>query len=1301
MIGQGSPHRPPGYGTSLLGHLLRFLSWLVPIALCVVAGQVDGNEPLLRLRVEWGDAGPWQWEGHIWLNEGRLAELRGLSNQPDSIRSIFLEENTVQIRPSRPRDYDGVELLIADAPSTAVLNVALSRVGESDVARQVQIPLDALMSGELATRYSDSTLDEDGNRLRVSRAPGDILGVQLAKPSLVFAPGELLHFNLIAQRMGLPAETAVQMVVELRSARGTRVIRDENLLTDGAGNLFGFKPVELRLPDEEGVYEIALLISNQRSRRPLALRQLARRPILRRTIQLVVIAPLVPDDMRTESLDEREVTRIDPVNPRWWQFLTKRFNHFPVRGTDRPIENGRSRIWKHQGNSYVQLDPGGWHAFPLNVSEPGIPHILEVSYPANVPQTLGINVVEPDGRGLASTTGISSGLHIPRGLEHSASGTRRHRLLFWPRSENPHVLMTNHESNGAAAFGTIRVLALPTGLSRPDEPAEDDRRKLLAYMERPHFISNFSATETLDVTVGATVRDWQTFYDGGRRLVEFLRHAGYDSAIMGVYADGSTIYPSQHLKPTPKFDNGMFSASAQDPVPKDVLEMLFRLFDREGLTLVPSLQFTTPLPALEFQRRRGGPDAIGIELVDDTGKTWVEIHGTRDGLAPFYNPLDLRVQAAMGEVVKEIVDRYGHHASFGGIALDISPTGYAVLPGKFWGLDDRTVAQFEQDASQKLPVKGRAAHLKSSEETASQWLAWRAGRLASFYRDLHKIVDSPRRSAILYLVGTDLLNNRTIEESLSPSLPVKSDEALSLALLEFGIDVGAYRKQNNIVLAQPRQIDLSASINSSAVSFQLDDTSEADRYFSSRAVAASLLTHSPHKFRRDTLVGHPLANSRATNDVLDFYFTPTGVLNRQRYAHALATQDAQMVIEGGQVMSLSQNRAVREFVEVYRRLPSARFTTVIGDVSTQPTVIRKLSQEGRTCVYLVNDSPWPVSVELLVDVPANISIESLGTRAVPSLESRGDDTVWPVSLEPYGFVAAWLGATDANIRPINTSLPEGAKAKFQNRIDQLNARLRAIRQPRSLHQPSNPGFEIPPIDQSIPDWRNSQGPTRAIVQTGGGHKSSRSLHIKNPSEGDIHETFWLRSKPFTRPASGRLATLIMLRIDDSAQQPKLRLSLDDGGEYYRFARVGKGTKFPLNNEWGKYAFTVDDLPLNQLSDIRVGLDLTGPGSVWVDDVQTFDLSFTTSEQHELQKILGLASYHLRKGNISDCVRVLDGYWPRYLMQHVDLPVQFVPKVATRPSREEPLPQIKQNHTTGDDSSWFNRVKKMTPRWLKF
>ena len=591
--------------------------------------------------------------------------------------------------------------------------------------------------------------------------------------------------------------------------------------------------------------------------------------------------------------------------------------------------------------------------------------------------------------------------------------------------------------------------------------------------------------------------------------------------------------------------------------------------------------------------------------------------------------------------------------------------------------------------------------MEASANLASDWLTWRAARLARFHRDLHEIVDVHGRGATLYLIGSDLLNNRIIERTLWPSLPVKGDEAMAKALLDFGIDVREYRDQNHIVLAQPRQIDLSASINTPVVPLQLDDTSEADRYFGGGAVAASLLTHIPLEFPKDTLIGHPLADSQTTKEFLDFYLTPTDALNRQRFAHALATQDAQIVIEGGPLLPLSQNQAIREFVEIYNRLPSARFTTVVGDVSTQPAVVRKLSQQKRTCVYLVNDSPWPVSVELLVDVPANTSIESLGTRPVPSLISRGDDTSWSVSLEPYGLVAAWLGATDANIRPLNTTLPAGAKAKFQNRIDQLNDRVRAIQQPRALRQPSNPSFEISPTDQSIPEWRISHGQrTGAAVKVGGGHNSSRSLHIWNRGAGDVHETFLLRSKPFIPPTSGQLVTWVRLRIDDPSQQPELRLALDDGRKYYRYARVGKGTKFPLTNEWANYVLPVDDLPLSRLSNISVGIDLVGPGSVWVDDIQTFDLFFVRSEQQELRKILGLASYNLRKGNICDCVRVLDGYWPRYLMKHVDVPPRPPQRVAVRQTQAEPRPQPEENRAAEDDSSWFSRIKKMTPQWLR-
>ena len=84
-------------------------------------------------------------------------------------------------------------------------------------------------------------------------------------------------------------------------------------------------------------------------------------------------------------------------------------------------------------------------------------------------------------------------------------------------------------------------------------------------------------------------------------------------------ADGSTIYPSKVLQPTPRYDTGAFFSTAQDPMRKDVLEMLFRLFDREGLQLIPSVEFAAPLPALESQLRAEGAQSEGMVWIDSDG----------------------------------------------------------------------------------------------------------------------------------------------------------------------------------------------------------------------------------------------------------------------------------------------------------------------------------------------------------------------------------------------------------------------------------------------------------------------------------------------------------------------------------------------------------------------------------------------------------------------------------------------------------------------------------------------------------
>ena len=107
----------------------------------------------------------------------------------------------------------------------------------------------------------------------------------------------------------------------------------------------------------------------------------------------------------------------------------------------------------------------------------------------------------------------------------------------------------------------------------------------------------------------------------------------------------------------------------------------------------------------------------------------------------------------------------------------------------------------------------------------------------------------------------------------------------------------------------------------------------------------------------------------------------------------------------------------------------------------------------------------------------------------------------------------------------------------------------------------------------------------------------------------------------------------------------------------------------------------------------------GPGEVWVDDVQVFGLAFSKPELVELSKLITLADVKLQNGQIGDCLRLLEGYWPRFLEENVALPAGTVPvgtpaeSLATKPRPAEEKPP--------ERSGLLNRVKDMVPESLRF
>ena len=372
---------------------------------------------------------------------------------------------------------------------------------------------------------------------------------------------------------------------------------------------------------------------------------------------------------------------------------------------------------------------------------------------------------------------------------------------------------------------------------------------MAAYLDRPLFPENFSASQTQGPMSDLGVDDWVTFYEGGTRLVDYLNHVGYNGLLIAALADGSTIYPSEILEATPRYDTGLFLETGQDPVRKDVLEMLLRLFDREGLQLIPALEFGAPLPELEALLRRGGPEAEGIVWVGPDGLSWLDTYPPVRGMAPYYNVLHPRVQQAMLAVVHELVSRYAQHPSFGGLAIQLALHGYAQLPGPDWGLDDVTIAHFQQATQISVPGAGPGRFAQRARFLADrcprEWLQWRSEELGRFHHRIQQELTAFRPGEHVVLAGASLFGGDPWQRELRPSLPQRM--TMTDALMGMGIDVRRLGRDDGLILLRPERVEPQWSLAQQAVNLELREMPDIDRCFQDLPVQGSLFSTSRRK----------------------------------------------------------------------------------------------------------------------------------------------------------------------------------------------------------------------------------------------------------------------------------------------------------------------------------------------------------------------------------------------------------------------------------------------------------------------
>ncbi len=1227
------------------------------ICACLVGSAPAQNAPpaeLTQLRITWGGGDPTRWLGRIAVDEGTLSNLKLLESEPDAVGSIWLEQGQLHVRSLSAHKVDSIDVAAQCGP-TAKLEIELAPDDKGSPARR-EIPL-----ADLPRHPYQVRLDDRGNTLEVQVVPPPALRIVASRDPLIFAPGEQCSFEMSPTIPNLTPGT--DLVIQTTMTPLSPACRKEPPWSDNkrlAVPVDGHPQAVLNvpLPKTEGVYTIHVSVSRPSGfvktwTAPTRLAASSR--LAERSFQVVVLdaRPLAAaTDARWES-----VLEIDPTNPHWIERLPSWTQLRRIPGLNKgALGSAYAQVKDLPLGRFVELPPTPpatdphWQAYSLPLEAVSIPHMLEIDYPADTDQHFGISIVEPSPNGLVSGINRDAGVYV-EGLGRSeAKQKQTQRLVFWPRTQVPLLVLTNMHPGVAAHFGQIRVFKRSTNQLSAGLPANTNSRDRLitAYLARPTVAETFGAARSIGVATAANVvtecvDDSETAYESATRLADYLRYSGYNSAIV-------SIHP-----------NGRKRSATATPLEVDSTELMFRVFDREGIALLPVVDFATPLAKLEFLRRTR---TSGVEWIGRDGRTWLETHGTRRGLAPYYNLLDPRVQQAMLESVRDTIERYGRHPAFAGLAIQLSSDGYAQLPPLEWGLDDTTFARFARDKgiqfSDNGPFRFDSRYKLLTGQQAAVWRSWRAQQVNEFYAQLAAIVrgNSDRR---LVLTTENVFANPQLAERMRPNLIAENAESRVLsALIDFGIDRQSLEGMPGVLLCPTRYVEPMTSLPDRAVDLELNEAFTLWRQPSTPVHSrAAVLYHRPTHQRLSSfeIAGRPWRVAGEMQMVCQPL--PQGFAVLQPYVEALAEHDPAMIIDGGERLPLGQEDVLRDMRIMFAQLPTAAEVT---EIAKQPIIVRTYAEPDRTTVVAMNMSPWRCDATVTLNVPQATKLERLTLSASDATANKSvalpaGRQPWAEPLGPHEISVVRIPIAAAKVVDVQIAR-HAANAELAAKLADL--KNRDLTAPSDYSVLSNPSFEPLAGASRVAGWRLSADSGKATVE----------LDAKNPQEGKSclyfrsdGQSATVESDAFPATPTGQLAMTVYARGQNLRAGTELRLIVEadrDGQPPCRRpARVPAAEMQRADGQWGqRFAIFVPDLPLRSRGQMRIAFELTGPGEVWLDNVKLHNLLFplkfyggSEAECLQLSKQIHAAKSAFDAGQITDCVGIIDGYWPRFILAY--------------------------------------------------
>jgi hypothetical protein len=1233
--------------------------------------EVSADSVAIELRVVWGGGVARKFRGTVSLEKGSLSVVRNLSLQPDSIASIAQSKNnTISIQEHSPSTFGGMDVKI-DAMSTELIRFRFEDPANNEVIEH-NLQVSEILQGNWVRN-----LDDRGNRIAAERLIQDRLRIKPSENKSVYATGIRWGGSIEGYRSGVVAGEYVlqtSLIDEVTGAVQTK--GEEKSVTVNELGSFPQTYVELALPVSEGAYAIEVSLQKKRFLNSLV----GYTSAMKRRLDMVTF-----DYKAGATRIEKWVAdaTIEPLATQWWTKLnwlspfgsTQPMVQIPgmTDSSRRPSSSGQQGSRKVDDRVCLMLAPNAWQAYPLTIDHPGQPHRLRVTIPSDQPQRLAVSIRDYHGNGEPTALNLDSGVLIgERTLIQSSGATSNlieHEMLFWPRSSHPVVHIMNADENNEASFGTIQLDVAqmvseppPNSITIDNGKTPMESRMVALYLNKPLLADAFGGQRTIDPLTRRPLESWSTWNQSAVRLTQFLQHSGYNAIILNVLSDGGSIMPAPRLAPTTRFDNGTFFSDGRSPELKDVVELLCCHLDRCNIKLILAMDIDNRLPELEKSIGKE-TKTDGLYQVDLDGNAWQSegLSGTRRVL---YNPLNQRFQDEMDQIVRQISSRYANHKCFAGLAFELGTNSHLIYAGDRWGYDEPTLQKFESATQAKLP---RGDQLVTAMRGAVRlsYISWRAKELSAFYEKLANTMRQVKSDTRLILDPLPMWQNPPSEHDfVDPSAIARNSMDL---LIASGIDCDWIKQQSKVALMRGQienTLKNAAGANwltQLATDPGMENAIAGNFQCTAFVQGATGIPIAEHA----KLLGASASPNLAWSYPL-FSEEPSG--RRKRIIGQLYREDALTVADGGWMPSQGEWLDLQQLRKTLTALPNVPMQTVHIDKGDSNIRLRSAMVGNDTYIQLINNAPWKERITLDVfvsaaaglveilgdrDLQLNTSSSSPQTSRIQSASSRRS-TVWQFEVGPYELIAIKISDPQFKLNSlIHSADPEvliELKQEIENlesRFTQLadNSQLRSLGLAGDFEQWKEGDFPFGWTMSSLPQVRIA--PERALP-----HSGNSCIMLENRNQAKVKA--WIQSDSIQIPSSGRLMVEAWVRssIVDAAPQT-IRISVlgrtRDGRGYQRSQDFGSQPN-EISTDWGKRPLRlhVADVPTDNLVDLKVAIDLVGPGKIWIDDVQAFETYLTPEERMRIDGQLLLAKRRLPENNAFAAERAVNSPWARYL-----------------------------------------------------